>query len=54
MDVLGLPLEMAAVFVATVVAGSIGFVHYVLVSVFGVTPLGSRSVGRPSREGRAK
>ena len=33
MTVLGLPLATFVVFVATVVAGSIGAVHYVLVHV---------------------
>ncbi|WP_460691614.1 hypothetical protein [Natronobiforma cellulositropha] len=45
---------MAAVFVATVLAGSIGFAHYVLVYVLGVNPFESKTLERPSSERGAK
>lgn len=44
MTVLGMPLEMFLVFVATILAGSIGAIHYVVVHII----LG-RPIEEPSR-----
>ncbi|KYH24534.1 hypothetical protein HAPAU_35170 [Halalkalicoccus paucihalophilus] len=41
MTVLGMPLEMFLVFVATILAGSIGAIHYVIVHII---------LGRPIEE----
>ena len=41
MTVLGMPLEMFLVFVATILAGSLGAIHYVIVHIL---------LGRPVEE----
>lgn len=42
MTVLGMPLEMFLIFVGTIVAGSLGAVHYVVVHVIMGKPMKGR------------
>lgn len=50
MTVLGMPTEMFLVFVATLVAGSLGAVHYVIVHVIMGKPVAENIREEPVRE----
>lgn len=50
MTVLGMPMEMFLVFVATLVAGSLGAVHYVIVHVIMGKPVAENIREEPVRE----
>lgn len=54
MTVLGLPLSMFLVFVATLVAGSLGAIHYTIVHIIGKRPFGDEDLRRRRLEGLGK
>lgn len=50
MTVLGLPLSMFLVFVATIVAGSLGAVHFLIVHTIMKRPFPDETVPLPERD----
>ena len=51
MPVLGMPTAMFLVFVATLIAGSLGFLHFMIVHVFMGKPVDETIRGRAAEEG---
>lgn len=50
MTVLGMPTSMFLVFVATILAGSLGAIHYVVVHVLLGKPVNERIIDRDAEE----
>ncbi len=51
MTVLGMPLDMFLVFAATILAGSLGAIHYVVVHVVMGKPVNEHIRGKAATEG---
>ena len=51
MAILGMPLDMFLVFVATILAGSLGAIHYVVVHVIMGKPVDEYIRGQAATEG---
>lgn len=53
MPVIGIPMDMFLVFVATVLAGSLGAIHYLVVHVLMGQPVTETTLGQATEESGA-